>query len=322
MKIYLVGGSVRDRLLNIPPQDTDYLVIGATEEELLAKGLVKVGQTFPIFLNPENGDEYTLGTSLEDDLIRRDLTINAMAFDEENNLIDPYGGEADLKSKILRHVRPENFFEDPVRVLRAARFKAQLSSFSISPDTEMLMRDVVKSPAYGNILPERIIKEMKRVFSFERPSLFFETLNSVNGMDPWFREVKKPYERVNPARGDDELRFSLLVNGMNTSELDQLSQRLNVQSNWTETARAWILFTELQEPGPEKFLEFFYAIDAFRKPRMITHIAALAGEERSKLLKLYSNIKDISISDIAVGLKGKDIGLEIRRMRLLKLKES
>lgn len=322
MKTYLVGGSVRDRLLNIPPRDTDYLVIGATEDELLGRGLVKVGQTFPIFLNPENGDEYTLGKTLEEDLSRRDLTINALAFDKNNQLIDFYGGESDLKNKILRHIRAENFIADPLRVLRAARFRAQLPDFCLAPETEKLMKEVTATAAFRNILPERIVKELKRVFECPKPSLFFETLKEVGGMHPFFSEVKTSFERLDQVKGDEELSFSLLVTGMTMDELEEFSRRLNIQTNWWETAKTWLLFNELREHNPEELLDFFYAIDAFRKPRMITHIANLSGEKASKFLKLYSDVKDIGIAGTPEGLKGKDIGLEIRRIRLSKLKES
>lgn len=320
MRIYLVGGSVRDKLLNIPARDTDYLVVEATEADLLERGLVKVGQTFPIYLNPENGDEYTLGISLEEDLARRDLTINAMAFDEKNNLIDLYEGEKDLRNKILRHVSEKNFFEDPLRVMRAARFLSQLPDFSLHPETKNLLMRVTATPEYKKILPERIIKELKRVFICERPSRFFETLKMVHGLDPYFSEIKCSFEGLENFKGSEELCFSWLMSGLTINQLEAIAGRLNLQTNWVETARAWILLSEIRNESAEEILEYFYQTDAFRKPRMLEHVAALDKVRGTRLMKLFSEIRDIGISDVPPGLKGNEISAEIRRLRLVKLR--
>ncbi len=320
MKIYLVGGSVRDKLLNIVPQDTDYLVVDASEKDLIQRGLVKIGQTFPIYLNPENGDEYTLGQSLEEDLRRRDLTINAMALDEKNELIDLFGGESDLRRKILRHVSAENFFEDPLRVLRTARFLSQLPEFSIHPETIKLMREVGSSPQYKNLISERILKELKRVFVSQKPSRFFETLKLIGGFEPFFKEIKVSLAGLDQFKGDEELSFSYLVTGLNLTELEVIAKRLNLQSNWKEKARAWILSQVLSSDSPEGILEYFYQVDVFRKPQILEHVAALNCALGTKLSMLFSELKDIGISDVKPELHGKDIGLEIRRLRLMKLK--
>ncbi len=320
MKIYLVGGSVRDKLLHLPPRDTDFLVVDALEADLLKRGLVKVGQTFPIYLDPENGDEYTLGKTLAEDLSRRDLTINAMALDENNLLTDLYGGEKDLEKRVLRHVSRENFFEDPLRVLRAARFLSQLPEFSLHPETLELMKEVTAVPEYKRILPERMIKELKRVFGCERPSRFFETLKSVKGMDPYLSEVNCSFAALDEFSGDEERCFSFLVGGLSLGQLESLGKRLNVQTNWMETARAWVLFSQVEENNPEELLEYFYRIDAFRKPRMVEHVASLDKKSGPKLLKLFSEIKDLGIADVSPGFRGKEIGDEIRRLRLVKLR--
>lgn len=320
MKIYLVGGSVRDKLLNISPRDTDYLVTEATEEDLLKRGLVKVGQTFPIFLNPETGDEYTLGKTPEEDLSRRDLTINAMAIDEAGKLIDLYGGERDLQNKVLRHVSAANFFEDPLRVMRAARFLSQLPDFNLHPATLKLLTDVTATADYKKILSERIIKELKRVFQCKRPSRFFETLKSINGLDPYFSELKVSFSGFDQLKGDEEIFFSYLVSGLSLSELETLSQRLSLQTNWVEAARAWILFSQLPNESAEDILEFFYQTDVFRKPRLLEHVAALDKLRGARLQKLFTEIKEIGISDVSSTLKGKEISAEIKRLRLIKLR--
>ncbi len=320
MKIYLVGGSVRDKLLNIPPRDRDYLVLDASEEELSRRGLVKVGQTFPIFLNPETGEEYSLGKSLVEDLARRDLTINAMAMGENNELIDLYGGESDLRKRILRHVSADNFFHDPLRVLRAARFLAQLPEFSLHPETLKLMREVVITPEYKKIISERIIKELKRVFLCEKPSRFFETLKEVGGFEPFFHEIKCSFSELDELKGDEEHCFSWLVSGLSLIELENFTKRLNVQTHWIESARAWILLSEIHLETPEEILEYFDQTDAFRKPRMIYHVAALNRELGAKLLKALGEIEGIGIADVSPELKGKEISAEIRSLRLAKLR--
>src|SRR2546421_3183948 len=173
MKIYRVGGAVRDELLGRPISDRDYVVVGATPEEMIAKGFRPVGRDFPVFLHPESGDEYALArterksgrgyhgfsfhvapdVTLEEDLGRRDLTINAMARDPEETLIDPYGGKRDLSVGILRHVSPA-FAEDPLRVLRVARFAARFG-FAVAPETEALMRSIAAGGEISTLVPER-----------------------------------------------------------------------------------------------------------------------------------------------------------------------
>lgn len=181
MKIYTVGGAVRDRLLGLKVTDIDRVVVGATTEEMLAKGYKPVGADFPVFLDPKNGDEYALArterksgrgyggfvfhaspeVTLEEDLIRRDLTINAMAEDDDGNLTDPYGGQSDLEARILRHVSPA-FAEDPLRVLRVARFAARYArlNFTVAPQTLELMRQLSESGELQALTPERSWKEI------------------------------------------------------------------------------------------------------------------------------------------------------------------
>jgi len=177
MKVYLVGGAVRDELMGRPVTDRDWVVVGATVGQMLAQGFESVGKDFPVFLHPETKEEYALArierkvaggyhgfefntstdVTLEEDLKRRDLTINAMAKTGEGNIIDPYGGQADLKNKILRHVS-EAFVEDPVRVLRIARFAARFSAhgFTIAPETLALMQQMVINNECDHLVPERV----------------------------------------------------------------------------------------------------------------------------------------------------------------------
>lgn len=201
MKIYLVGGAVRDRLLGRVGGDRDWVVVGGTPEAMQAQGFRPVGKDFPVFLHPETGEEYALArterksgrgykgfvvhtspdVTLEDDLLRRDLTINAMAEDEHGQVIDPHGGQADLAARVLRHVSPA-FGEDPVRILRLARFAARFPDFSVAPDTLALMRQMVDEGEVDHLVPERVWQELSRGMMEARPSRLFEVLRDCGAL--------------------------------------------------------------------------------------------------------------------------------------------
>jgi tRNA nucleotidyltransferase (CCA-adding enzyme) len=201
MKIYLVGGAVRDRLLGRVGGDRDWVVVGGTPEAMQAQGFRPVGKDFPVFLHPETGEEYALArterksgrgykgfvvhtspdVTLEDDLLRRDLTINAMAEDERGQVIDPHGGQADLAVRVLRHVSPA-FGEDPVRILRLARFAARFPDFSVAPDTLALMRQMVDEGEVDHLVPERVWQELSSGMMEARPSRLFEVLRDCGAL--------------------------------------------------------------------------------------------------------------------------------------------
>ncbi|MDK9724214.1 MAG: multifunctional CCA addition/repair protein [Sterolibacteriaceae bacterium MAG5] len=208
MKIYAVGGAVRDELLGLPVQDRDWVVVGATPEDMVARGYRPVGQDFPVFLHPRSHEEYALArterktapgykgfvfhtdanVSLEEDLVRRDLTINAIAKAEDGDYIDPYGGRADLAAKVLRHVSPA-FAEDPVRILRVARFAARFHAFSVAPETLALMRRMVDAGEVDHLVPERVWQELARGLMEARPSRMFETLRVCGALARLLPEV-------------------------------------------------------------------------------------------------------------------------------------
>jgi len=210
MQIYKVGGAVRDRLLGQPVTDIDWVVVGASAEEMQAKGFRPVGADFPVFLHPSSGEEYALArterksgrgyggfifhaspdVTLEEDLIRRDLTINAMAEDEHGNLTDPYHGQADLDARLLRHVSPA-FAEDPLRVLRVARFAARYAAmgFKVVPETLALMRQLAESGELQALTPERSWKEISRALMEEQPQVFIQVLRDCGALAVLFPEV-------------------------------------------------------------------------------------------------------------------------------------
>jgi tRNA nucleotidyltransferase (CCA-adding enzyme) len=210
LDVYLVGGAVRDGLLGLAVYDRDWVVVGATPEEMLANGFQQVGKDFPVFLHPKTREEYALArterkvgvgyhgfevfadpnVTLEEDLIRRDLTINAMAKSSSGEMIDPYGGQQDLEDKLLRHVS-EAFSEDPLRVLRVARFAAKLApfGFKLAPETQTLMRQMVSGGELSDLTPERVWQEVVKALNTERPSLFFTVLDSVGAVAVLFPEL-------------------------------------------------------------------------------------------------------------------------------------
>jgi len=207
METYLVGGSVRDQLLGLPIKDKDWVVVGSTPEEMLAQGYQAVGKDFPVFLHPETHEEYALArterktapgykgfvvhaepdVSLEQDLLRRDLTINAIAQDENGHLIDPHNGQQDLKDKVLRHVSPA-FTEDPVRVLRIARFAARFN-FTIADETKQLIQQMVAAKELDHLVSERVWQELVKALESEQPSLFFMALRDTNALASIFPEI-------------------------------------------------------------------------------------------------------------------------------------
>jgi tRNA nucleotidyltransferase (CCA-adding enzyme) len=209
MRIYIVGGAVRDELLGRPVADRDYVVVGATPEALLARGFRPVGRDFPVFLHPETQAEYALARTerksgrgyhgftfhtapdvrLEDDLARRDLTINAMARGEDGELIDPYGGRADLAARVLRHVGPA-FAEDPVRILRLARFAARFADFRVAPQTLALMRTMVESGEVDHLVPERVWQELARGLMEAAPGRMIEVLRECGALARLLPEVE------------------------------------------------------------------------------------------------------------------------------------
>jgi len=223
MKIYKVGGAVRDRLLGLPVQDQDWVVVGATAEDLLALGYRQVGRDFPVFLHPDNHEEYALArterktapgykgfsftaspkVTLEEDLKRRDLTINAIAEDVDGNIIDPYNGRADLCDGILRHVSPA-FVEDPLRVLRVARFAARYA-FTIAPETLALLQEICLSQELAALAPERIWQETEQALTEQQPVRYFSVLRECGALKRLFPEIENLYGIPQPVEHHPEI---------------------------------------------------------------------------------------------------------------------
>lgn len=265
MKIYLVGGAVRDQLLNFPFSERDWVVVGSTPEEMIQLGYRPVGKDFPVFLHPETNEEYALArterktapgykgftfhtdrsVSLEDDLARRDLTINAIAQDDKGNLIDPYHGQRDIENGYLRHVSMA-FTEDPVRILRIARFKARYHylDFKIAKDTLKLMTTMVNKGETQHLVAERVWQELKKALDESTPAQFFITLIKCGV----YRDILNEFtttqlelgiqllETITTQTKLTELRFAALVYPLSLEAIQTLCDRLGAPNNFKAIA--------------------------------------------------------------------------------------
>jgi tRNA nucleotidyltransferase (CCA-adding enzyme) len=230
MQVYLVGGAVRDEQLGRPVEERDWCVVGATPEELTAAGYRPVGKDFPVFLHPDTHEEYALarterktavgyhgfafntdpGVSIEEDLSRRDLTMNAIAKDNDGKLIDPFGGIQDINNRIIRHVS-DAFAEDPVRILRAAKFAARYASygFRIAPETRDLMRQMVAAGEADALVPDRVWKETEEALAGPSPRAFFESLRACQALKVLFPEIDALFGVPQPAKWHPEIDTGL-----------------------------------------------------------------------------------------------------------------
>lgn len=303
MQIYKVGGAVRDRLLGIPFSDTDWVVVGASADEMLAQGYRPVGADFPVFLHPKTGEEYALARTerksgrgyggftfyaspditLEDDLIRRDLTINAMAEDDHGNVIDPYHGQEDLEARLLRHVSPA-FAEDPLRVLRVARFAARYAplGFSVAPETLALMRELSESGELEALTAERSWKEISRALMESRPDVFIQVLRDCGALAVLMPEVDALFGVPQPPQHHPEVDTGEHVLGV-LRECAQYAQPLSVR--WACLVHDVGKGETREEDWPKHHahehlgLPLIDALNArFKVPRDCQELARLVGE--------------------------------------------
>jgi len=308
MQVYLVGGAVRDRLLGRTVTERDWVVVGATPEEMLRAGYRAVGREFPVFLHPDTNEEYALArlerktapgyrgfatefsptVSLEQDLQRRDLTINAMAMTADGTLIDPFGGSEDLKRRALRHVSPA-FSEDPVRVLRVARFAARYAElgFTVAPETRALMQSMVANGEVAALVPERVWREMERALGEPAPEAFFDALADCGALPLTLPELRWQHADREALRAaarltaDRSVRFAALFGGTPEAAIDALCVRLRAPNPYRELALLCArLHTrlaaagELEAPG---LLELLESADAIRRPERFARLLLASG---------------------------------------------
>ncbi|HGH6025435.1 TPA: multifunctional CCA addition/repair protein [Vibrio mimicus] len=253
MQIYLVGGAVRDQLLQLPVYDRDWVVVGSSPQAMLAAGFQAVGKDFPVFLHPKTKEEHALArterktgvgytgfachyapdVTLEEDLLRRDLTINAMAQDELGQVIDPYGGQRDLAAKVLRHVSPA-FVEDPLRVLRVARFAAKLAhlGFTVAEETMQLMADIAQSGELGHLTAERVWQEWHKSLSTNHPEVFLQVLRDCGALAVVLPELDRLFGVPQPEKWHPEIDtgiHTLMVTKQAALLSDSLPVRFSAQ---------------------------------------------------------------------------------------------
>ena len=302
MKSYVVGGAVRDELLGLPLQDKDYVVVGATPEEMVRQGFKPVGKDFPVFLHPQTHEEYALArterksgrgykgftvhaapdVTLEDDLRRRDLTINAMAKEPETGaLIDPFHGKDDLKKGILRHVS-EAFAEDPVRILRVARFAARFG-FRVAKETMALMRQMVSSGEADYLVPERVWQEFARGLAEQHPEKMFEVLEGCGLADKLLDNVRPIPEILAAAAkstGSVPVRFAVIAWPHREAEVEAVCARLKTPSEVRELAllacRNRVVLRAAPQASAPALLELLKRTDAFRRPERFGELLEVA----------------------------------------------
>lgn len=347
MKTYLVGGAVRDALLQRPSADRDWVVVGATPAEMRRRGFTAVGRDFPVFLHPKTREHYALArterktgrghagfhcdsgptTTLAEDLARRDLTINAMARDEAGTLVDPYGGQADLAARRLRHVSPA-FAEDPLRVFRVARFAAALPGFRVCDETLALMRRM--APELPTLAAERVWQELARAVAAPCPARFFEVLQALDG-GHWLADVDLGAaaalfgRRVFP---DAQTGLAGLGWLHSASTIGRVFSRLRAPNLLRQAARAVADHGRTivtADASPTDLLDALQRIGAFRPGALarlvLASAAACAGVDSAPLRALIEALRQERVPD-AAGLDGPAYGRALRARRLVRVEES
>lgn len=337
--MFMVGGAVRDMLMGQPPKDVDYVVVGATPEEMLAQGFKQVGADFPVFLD-EFGTEYALArterksgrgyngfvtdhnpeVTLEDDLMRRDLSINAMAIAADETVVDPFNGQQDLKDKVLRHVS-EAFADDPVRVLRLARFHARYGDeWTVHPETLAFCKQMVASGELAFLTRERILKELEKALSEESPELFFETLADCEALSVVFPEIDKERAMIAmdmfPSRS---AKFNYAKLSSTFADAYVFESRLNVSVEWIKFARMFRSASSAFDMHP---VDRLYRMDAYRQYDLwedVVEECDKAGCPLSLLSEAYELTKHINFASLPESvvskLEAKEFGKAIADAR-------
>lgn len=357
MQIYLVGGAVRDQLLGFAVHDRDYVVIGASPEQMLAQGFVAVGRDFPVFLHPQSRCEYALArterrtgnkhtdfatdcgsdVSLEDDLKRRDLTINAMAQTETGEIIDPYGGAHDIANRILRHVSPA-FVEDPLRVLRLARFAASLSRpnqiFKVADSTLQLLKNMVNKGELEHLVVERIWQESKRALAAKMPWLFYEIMLEINALHVVFSNDTHALHigiaHLKKLRAQDcqcpLSSFAVLCAGLSQATIQHLAAQLNPPKAYRQLALLLQRALEIDIHNADLLIEVIQLGNGWREAQKFADFIGLVAylqPKRAAVVKAAYNAScQIQVADvIKAGATGAAIGsalLQLRREAILK----
>lgn len=356
MQKYLVGGAVRDKLLGRPVTERDWVVVGASPEELIALGYTQVGKDFPVFLHPETQEEYALArterktgggytgftcftdrtVTLKEDLLRRDLTVNAMAQTDDGQLIDPYNGQNDLDNRLLRHVSAA-FSEDPLRVFRVARFAARYAylGFSIAPETQALMAQMSENDDITQLSAERVWQETRRSLMESSPEVYFQVLNDCGALARWMPELSATLNTDKYAllkrSADHNLslpsRWAAACFSLSDTATSELNQRLkvpNVEADVAVLANKVMPDLATKITNSEAILSVFDTSDAWRRPERLNYLLELIpvfypqNDSIAQILNLAldeANETDVK-AILAAGFKGPAIKQQLTEQRL------
>jgi tRNA nucleotidyltransferase (CCA-adding enzyme) len=353
LNVYRVGGAVRDALLGWPVVDNDWVVVGATPEAMRQRGFKPVGRDFPVFLHPESAEEYALArterksghgyagfevhtspdVTLEEDLLRRDLTINAIAQSTQNELTDPFNGQGDIEQRLLRHISPA-FSEDPLRVLRTARFLARYASlgFTIAPETLALMRQVSHRGELEHLAAERVWVETEKALGEPSPAVYFTTLERCDALAVWWPELvggalAKGLAALVRAPASSTLalahwRYAQLVSPLSTVQREALAARLRLPNAVAQLARHAALTHELLASASDGrcVLHWLERLDGWRKPAQVEEqlalVSVLAPEQVERFDHAWQAAREVSPQAlIAEGYQGAALGEALRERR-------
>jgi tRNA nucleotidyltransferase (CCA-adding enzyme) len=352
MKSYLVGGAVRDELLGLPVHERDYVVVGATEEEMKALGYRSVGKDFPVYLHPDTGYEYALArterktgpghtgfecetgpeVTLEEDLQRRDLTINALAQDDDGTLIDPCDGLKDIDDRVLRHIS-RAFTEDPLRVLRVARFRARLHhlGFEVHPDTHAMLKHMVAEGQIQELTAERVQGELNKALKTTQPEEFFIYLKDIGAHDILWPEISDSIIEKLAALPipDPDTRLALLLMDLSADEISQFAKRLKLSNDRKELAQLVTRFHQtwarLHDLTAEEVVALLVATDAFRKSDRFNQFnqvceAILGGSLADRWRLCQFTASEVRARDLATDATGPALGAAVRAEQVRRIR--
>jgi tRNA nucleotidyltransferase (CCA-adding enzyme) len=353
VKTYLVGGAVRDKLLGIEPHEHDWVVVGASAEEMERQGFQQVGKDFPVFLHPQTQEEYALArterkagkgykgftvnadrsVTLEQDLSRRDLTINAIAEDPDGNLIDPFGGQRDIRQRLLRHVS-DAFVEDPLRVLRIARFWARFAhlGFQVADETLALLAQMVASGELQHLTPERVWKEWEKALATQAPDKFLQLLVTLNAEQQVFPELQitqqvlQHQRQVSALTKDTILRFaSLFISQPQRFDVADFCRRLAVPNRYKEAAQLaqaqQVLLLQTDTISSEQYFNLLGELDYWRRPERLNQwlmlkTALQPGIPQQQVRQAAATAATVTAQELLQqGFTGKALGEALTRRR-------
>ena len=328
MQSYIVGGAVRDALLGKPVQDRDWVVVGATPEDMLAKGFRPVGKDFPVFLHPVTQEEYALARTerktapgyrgfvfhtspevrLEDDLVRRDLTINAMARADDGTIVDPFGGQQDVADKVFRHVS-DAFLEDPVRILRLARFAARFPDFTVAPETAALMRKMVEAGEVDALVAERVWQEVARGLMEQAPSRMLAVLRDCGALArimPELDDALAAGALVDGAAARGValgVRFAVLTHALAPQQVEAVCARLKVPGECRDLAflcaRERAVLGRAHDLDAEQLVALFERCDGVRKPQRFADMLQALEPQGAPLLAALAAARAVNAGQVA-----------------------